>query len=123
LLCTRKIASPNNSATDNTVVLNPPPTRWGTLSVVISSSIGELFNRSSPCSVIKLCVTAAMIRLAPRDFNNAAALVKVPAVVVKSSTNTTLRPSTSPTTLMASTSVALFRCLPTIAKPALNMLE
>jgi hypothetical protein len=50
--------------------------RCGTLSVVISSSIGEFFNRSSPCSVIKLCVTAALISASPRAISTAAALVK-----------------------------------------------
>ena len=66
------------------------------LLVVMSSVISESRKRSTAMSVRTACVTAALIDFAPCCLQMCAALVIVPAVVVRSSTSSTLQPSTSP---------------------------
>ncbi|MEI9898750.1 MAG: hypothetical protein WDN28_34055 [Chthoniobacter sp.] len=108
----------SSSAMQSTVIGNPSPERTGTLFVVMSSDTWDFFRRSIARSESTACDTPAMILVAPRSWRIFAALHKVPAVSVRSSTMITSRPSTSPITLSASISVALLRRLATMARLA-----
>ena len=92
------------------------PVALGTESVVITSSIAESADPLPAQSPSTAWETPAKMRLAPRSrCRISAAAHSVPAVSVMSSTRITSRPSTSPITFIASTWVALTRCLATIA--------
>ena len=51
------MASPNNPATDNVVIFTPLTAGRGTVSVVMSSSTFDFFNRSTPKSFNSACDT------------------------------------------------------------------
>jgi hypothetical protein len=66
------------------------------VSVTISRRIGLASSRCVDPSANTPWVTAAITERAPRATSDSAASTRVPALMVKSSTSTALRPATSP---------------------------
>src|SRR5579859_2384707 len=106
----REMASPSSNDTDRIVILGSR-LRSGivTVSVTISSSIGELRNRSTAGPVSSACVHAAYTARAPALLTISAAPTIEPAVSISSSTMIADLPRTSPMTPSCSL-VLLFPC-------------
>jgi len=87
----------------------------GIVSVTVRNSMGEARRRSMAGPQKTAWVAPARMRAAPNSSRIRAASVIEPAVVIMSSTSSAVRPTTSPTTLTASVSVAVTRRLSTAA--------
>src|SRR3954467_15963679 len=99
-----RIARAMSGAIDSTVSLsNRLSSSSGSVLVMTTSQMRLFFSRSVAGSDSTPCVDMASTSAAPASNNASAALVIVPAVSIMSSTMMQVRPSTSPTTRLATT--------------------